>query len=209
MFPFVFQPSARLDVPAVPLLDRLWFGACRYAPTVVSKAFCHASHLLSPDIPQKLRRLSSFVQASNTVIVPSSLTSGTLDVTKALAQTVPLIATVPSSGGKGLRACCPQQLNGDHCPSKAGVPSNVNRTPEQGRLSLLTSDSPSEVPALVRPSDVIMYFVPLHFLSLSGFIQKNLLSLSGFIQKNHSGFHLTLNQRKTSHIIEKQHIAKD
>ncbi|GFY94921.1 secretion-associated RAS super family 2 [Actinidia rufa] len=51
----------------------------------------------------------------------------------------------PSSGAKGLRARRSRELGGDHCPSKAGVPSTVNQTPAQGRPSLLTSDSPSEV----------------------------------------------------------------
>ncbi|GFS42457.1 hypothetical protein Acr_00g0079960 [Actinidia rufa] len=159
-FPFVFQPNARLDVLAVPSLDRLWLGTYRYAPTVVS-AFYHASHLLSPDIPWKSRQLSSFVQVSNTVIISSSLTSGTSDITKALVQTVPLFATASSSGAEGLRARRSRQLGGDHCPSKDGVPSNVNRTPAQGQPSLLTSNSPSEFPTLVRPGDVIVYFVPL------------------------------------------------
>ncbi|GFZ12272.1 hypothetical protein Acr_23g0006570 [Actinidia rufa] len=73
-----------------------------------------------------------------------------------LACTVPLLATAPSSDAEDLRVHRARQLGGDHCPSKAGVPSNVNRTPTQDRPSLLTSNSPFEVLVLVRPSDVIM-----------------------------------------------------
>ncbi|GFZ16262.1 nudix hydrolase homolog 13 [Actinidia rufa] len=131
-FPFVFQPSAWLDVSAVPSLDRLWLSACRYAPIVVS-----VSRLLTPPY-------SYGVAVSNMVIVPSSLIRGTSDVTKALARMVPLFATASSSGAEDLRACRSRQLGGDHCPSTAGVPLNVNRAPAQGRPSLLTSDTLSE-----------------------------------------------------------------
>ncbi|GFS33726.1 hypothetical protein Acr_00g0030230 [Actinidia rufa] len=93
-FLFVFQPSAWLNVPAVPSLDRLWLG--RRVPI---RTNCY---------------------------------------------TVPLFATTPSSGTKDLRVRKSRQLGGDHCPRKAGVPSNVNQTPAQGRSSLLTSDTPSE-----------------------------------------------------------------
>ncbi|GFS37696.1 hypothetical protein Acr_00g0053500 [Actinidia rufa] len=64
---------------------------------------------------------------------------------------IPLFAIALSSGAEDLRVCKSRQLGGDHCLSKAGVPSNVNRTPAQDRSSLLTSDSPSEVPVLIRP----------------------------------------------------------
>ncbi|GFS33727.1 hypothetical protein Acr_00g0030240 [Actinidia rufa] len=102
-FPFVFQTNVWLDVPAIPSLDRLWLGACRYALIVVS-----VSRLLTPPCPY-----------------------GVADVTKALAQTVPLFGIAPSSSVEDLRARRSQQLGGDHCPSKAGIPSNVNRTPEK------------------------------------------------------------------------------
>ncbi|GFY84505.1 hypothetical protein Acr_03g0012790 [Actinidia rufa] len=64
--------------------------------------------------------------------------------------TVPFFATASSSSAEDLQARWSWQFGGHHCPSKADIPSNVNRTPAQGRPSLLTSDSLSDVPALVR-----------------------------------------------------------
>ncbi|GFZ19593.1 hypothetical protein Acr_28g0002980 [Actinidia rufa] len=73
-----------------------------------------------------------------------------LTCNESFGSDIPLFATASSFSAEDSRACRSRQLGGDHYPSKVGVPSNVNRTPAQGRLSLLTSDSPSKVSALSK-----------------------------------------------------------
>ena len=71
-----------------------WLVAHDQLPTSLSgrgdcqKVLRRASYLLSSDIPWEYRRPLPLVQASNTVIVSSSLSSGTSDTTKALGWTV-------------------------------------------------------------------------------------------------------------------------